>query len=56
MRSEDIYTVIFFRNDTEKLITGFDEANKYAAEHSEEILFTYTDHSGSEHLERRFTE
>lgn len=55
MRSEDIYTVIFFRDDTEKLIKGFDEANKYAAEHSEEILFTYTDHSGSEHLERRLT-
>lgn len=55
MRNEDIYTVIFFRNDTEKLIKGVDEANKYAAEHSEEILFTYTDHSGSEHLERRFS-
>ena len=56
MRNEDKYTIIFFRDDTEKLIKGFDEANKYAAEHSEEILFTYTDHSGSEHLERRATE
>lgn len=56
MRNEDKYTIIFFRDDTEKLIKGFDEANKYAAEHREEILFTYTDHSGSEHLERRFSE
>ena len=55
MRNEDKYTIIFFREDTEKLIKGFDEANKYAAEHSKEILFTYTDHSGSEHLERRFS-
>ena len=54
MKDSEKYTIIFFRDGTEKLIKGYSEADRYAAEHKEEILFTYTDHTGKEHLERRF--
>ena len=55
MRNEEIYTVITFQDGSEVLIKGLDEAERYAEEHAEEIFLTYTDHSGSEQLERRFT-
>lgn len=53
LKDSEKYTIIYFRDDTEKLIKGFDEADRFAAEHADEILFTYTDHTGREHLERR---
>lgn len=53
LRDSEKYTIIFFRDDTEKIIKGFDEADRFASEHEAEILFTYTDHTGKEHLERR---
>ena len=54
LKDSEKYTIIYFRDDTEKLIKGFDEADRFAAEHADEILFTYTDHTGRERLERRF--
>ena len=54
IKDSEKYTIIFFRDGTEKLIKGYSEADRFAAEHKEEILFTYTDHTGKEHLERRF--
>ena len=54
MRNEDKYTIIYFKDGREMLIKGFDEADEYAYEHESEILFTYTDHTGKEHLEERF--
>lgn len=55
MRNEEIYTVITFQDGSEVLIKGLDEADEYMQKHAEEIFLTYTDHSGSEHLERRLT-
>ena len=55
MRNEDIYTVITFKDGREVLIKGLDEADEYMQKHADEIFLTYTDHSGSEHLERRAT-
>ena len=55
MRNKDIYTVITFKDGHEELIKGLDQADEYMNEHADEIFLTYTDHSGSEHLERRFS-
>lgn len=54
MENRNIYTIVYFKDGREKLIKGLEKADKYAFEHEEEILFTYTDHSGKEHLERAF--
>ena len=53
MKQSEIYTLIFFRDGREKLIKGLDKADRYAGEHESEILFTYTDHTGREHLEKK---
>ena len=55
MKDSEKYTMIFFRDGREKLIKGLEKAEKYAGDHAGEILFTYTDHDGSEHLERKVT-
>ena len=54
MSNKDKYTIIYFKDGHEMLIKGFDEADEFAYEHEGEILFTYTDHTGSEHLELKF--
>ena len=53
MESRNVYTIIFFRDGREKLIKGLEKADRFAMDHEEEILFTYTDYDGSEHLERK---
>lgn len=56
MRNEDKYTIIYFKDGSEKLIKGFEEADTFASMHEDEILLTYTDHDGSEHLDEKFAE
>jgi len=56
LKGKDKYTVITFKDGREILIKGYDKADAYAAEHADEIAITYTDHTGSEHLERYYTE
>ena len=54
MSNKDKYTIIYFKDGSEKLIKGFEEADDFASAHEAEILFTYTDHTGNEHLELKF--
>lgn len=43
MNYEEAVTTIFFKDDSEVTIKGFYEAEKFIAEHEDEIFLTYTD-------------